>query len=83
MFTTLSHQNPFKFNITAIFMDTEKITLATRLKSFVGQCIRVWHLLKKPDKQEFTTIAKVSAIGLGIVGAMGFFIGLLMAFLKL
>ncbi len=64
-------------------MDTEKITLTTRLKSFIAQCIRVWHLLKKPDKEEYTTVAKVSAIGLGIVGAMGFLIGLLMAFLKL
>ncbi len=64
-------------------MDTEKITIQTRLKSFIGQCIRVWHLLKKPDRDEYTTVAKVSAIGLGIVGAMGFLIGLVMSFFKL
>jgi len=40
-------------------------------KSFSKKCIRVWHLLKKPDKTEFTTIAKVSAIGLALVEQWG------------
>ena len=53
------------------------------IKSFGQQCIRVWHLLKKPSKKEFITVAKVSAIGLGIVGLMGFLISLIMNFLKL
>ena len=48
------------------------------LKSFLKQCVRVWHLLKKPDKIEFITIAKVSAIGLGLIGVIGFAISLLM-----
>jgi protein transport protein SEC61 subunit gamma-like protein len=52
------------------------------LKSFAQQCIRVWHLLKKPDKKEFTTVAKVSALGLGIIGVMGFLISLVMGFFK-
>jgi len=50
------------------------------LKSFSKQCLRVWHLLKKPDKTEFTTISKVSAIGLGLVGVIGFLISLVMGF---
>jgi len=53
------------------------------LKSFAKQCTRVWHLLKRPDKTEFTTIAKVSAIGLALVGVIGFAINLLMTFLGL
>jgi len=53
------------------------------LKSFIRQSLRVWRLLKKPDKYEFTTISKVSAIGLGLVGIMGFLIALLMGFLGL
>ena len=36
-------------------MVDEKMNVGTRIKSFVGQCNRVWHLLKKPDKEEFTT----------------------------
>lgn len=61
----------------------EKVGITTKLKSFYQQCNRVWHLLKKPDKQEFTTIAKVSAIGLLLVGAIGFVIGLAMKFAKI
>ena len=53
------------------------------LKSFLKQCVRVWHLLKKPDKTEFTTIAKVSAIGLGLIGVIGFAISLVMGFFGL
>ena len=53
------------------------------LKSFVKQMSRVWHLLKKPNKKEWTTIAKVSAIGLGLIGIIGFIISLIMGFLGL
>ncbi|MEK6854677.1 MAG: protein translocase SEC61 complex subunit gamma [Nanoarchaeota archaeon] len=45
-----------------------------RIKSFVVQSKRVWHLLKKPSKIEFQTIAKISAIGLLVLGAIGFII---------
>jgi len=53
------------------------------LKSFTKQCLRVWKLLKKPSKTEFTTIAKVSAIGLALIGVIGFAISLLMEFFGL
>ena len=53
------------------------------LKSFIKQMIRVWHLMKKPSKKEWTTIAKVSAIGLALVGVIGFAVNLLMTFLGL
>jgi len=41
---------------------------------------RVWRLLKKPSMQEFKTIAKVSAIGLLIIGAVGFIISVAVKF---
>jgi len=63
--------------------NSEKISPVTKFKSFSSQCIRVWHLLKKPDKEEFITIAKVSAIGLGIIGALGFLISTALVFLKI
>mgnify|MGYP001573731432 CR=1 FL=1 len=34
--------------------------------------MRVWKLLKRPTKEEFVTISKVSAIGLCVVGILGF-----------
>ena len=43
----------------------------------------MWHLLKKPNREEFTTIAKVSASGLGLIGVIGFLISLVMNLIKL
>jgi|GEM_PF-133497 len=45
-----------------------------RLKSFIAECKRVLRVTKKPDKQEFTTIVKISAIGIGIIGFIGFLV---------
>ncbi len=47
-------------------------------KVFYKKCRRVWNLLKKPSKEEFTTISKVSAIGIVILGVIGFIISILM-----
>ncbi len=49
-----------------------------KIKSFLVQCKRVWHVLRKPTSEEFKTIAKVSAIGILILGALGFLISDLM-----
>lgn len=38
------------------------------------QCTRVWHLLKKPSKEEFVMVAKISALGILALGAAGFII---------
>jgi len=51
------------------------------IKSFIKQCIRVWQLMKKPDRKEFTTIAKVSAIGLILIGLIGYVISLIIEFI--
>jgi len=49
-----------------------------KIKSFLAQCRRVWHVLRKPDMQEYKTTSKVAAIGLGLVGLIGFAISLIM-----
>lgn len=51
-----------------------------KVKSFLSQCVRVWHLLRKPSSEEFKMITKVSAIGLAVIGLIGFVISVLMAF---
>jgi len=49
------------------------------MKKFsLAQYKRVWRLLRKPNKQEFLTISKVSAIGLLVIGAIGFVIAMAM-----
>lgn len=45
-----------------------------RCKEFVGECVRVLKVTKKPDKQEFMTVVKVSALGIAIIGFIGFII---------
>ena len=52
--------------------------LFASLKEFVGKCKRVWMVLKKPTKQEFLKIAKVSAVGIMLIGLIGFIISLIM-----
>ena len=51
--------------------------LITFTKSFAIKCRRVWHSLKKPTKEEYETIAKVSAIGVGILGLAGFAVSII------
>lgn len=46
----------------------------SKIKSFLLQSKRVWHVLKKPSKEEFLMVAKVSAIGILALGALGFII---------
>lgn len=44
------------------------------ISSFFIQSKRVWHLLKKPSSDEFKMIAKISALGILTIGAIGFFV---------
>jgi protein transport protein SEC61 subunit gamma and related proteins len=48
--------------------------MGQKLQSFLIQCKRVWHLLRKPTTQEFKSIAGVSALGILVLGAIGFIV---------
>jgi len=54
------------------------MVFGTKAKSFLIKCRRVWHILKKPTKKEFEQITKVSAIGIAILGLLGFLISMIM-----
>jgi protein transport protein SEC61 subunit gamma-like protein len=49
-----------------------------KTKSFLMKCRRVWQVLKKPTKMEFQQTTKVSAIGIAIIGLIGFIVALIM-----
>ena len=49
-----------------------------KLKIFYKKCKRVWLVMKKPTKEEFQVVAKVSAIGILLIGLLGFIISLIM-----
>jgi protein transport protein SEC61 subunit gamma-like protein len=42
--------------------------------SFIKQCQRVLHVAKKPDRTEFINVAKITGIGIIIIGVIGFII---------
>jgi len=52
--------------------------MKVKLKSFFLQSKRVWKLLRKPSKEEYKTISKVSALGILILGAAGFLVATIM-----
>jgi len=52
--------------------------LIRSIKSKYTQYSRVWRLLKKPSMTEFKTISKVTAVGLLVIGALGFIISIAM-----
>lgn len=62
-------------------METHQISKAQKFKlwadSNLQQYKRVWRLLKRPTMQEFKMISKVSALGLLIIGAVGFLFSLI------
>ncbi|MFA4960820.1 MAG: protein translocase SEC61 complex subunit gamma [Candidatus Pacearchaeota archaeon] len=50
--------------------------ISSHLSSKFQQYLRVWRLLRKPTFSEFKTVSKVSAVGLLIIGAVGFAIAI-------
>ena len=63
-------------------MEEGKPGIKSRISSFLVQCRRVWLILKKPSSEEFKGIAKVSALGILILGALGFLISDIIAFIS-
>jgi len=48
-----------------------------RFKSFINESIRVLRITRKPNKEEFKTIVKVSGLGMIVIGLIGFVITML------
>jgi protein translocase SEC61 complex gamma subunit len=62
-------------------MEEQKLSKIKKISlwadSHFQQYKRVWRLLRKPTMQEFKLIAKVTAIGLLAIGAIGFLFSLI------
>jgi protein translocase SEC61 complex gamma subunit len=48
-----------------------------KLKSFLAQCVRVWHVLRKPPIEELKVVSKITALGLLAIGLIGFLISII------
>ena len=57
------------------------MAMMNNLKDFLEKCKRVWKVTRKPSMNEFKIISKVSAIGILIIGLIGFLVSLLMIFI--
>ncbi len=47
-----------------------------KLRSFILECMRVLKVTRKPTKEEYKTIVKASALGMAVIGALGFLIAI-------
>jgi len=45
-----------------------------KIKEFISECRRVLRITKKPNREEFKTIVKISGIGIIIIGVIGFLV---------
>ena len=54
--------------------ETTKPTLMQKIKRFYTECMRVLTVTKKPNKEEYLTIVKVSGLGILLIGIIGFII---------
>ncbi len=50
----------------------EPRTLRAKFRSFTIQCIRVLKITKKPDREEYKMLVKVSGLGIAVIGMIGF-----------
>ena len=58
-------------------VDASNVNIDFIPKDFGKQCKRVLKVAKKPDRKEFFDFSKVTALGIIIIGIVGFVITLL------
>jgi protein transport protein SEC61 subunit gamma and related proteins len=50
----------------------ENPSVKVKLQRFIGQCARVLKITKRPNKDEYRMLVKVSGLGIAVIGLMGF-----------
>tara|TARA_Y100000294_G_scaffold166746_1_gene175341 strand:- start:487 stop:675 length:189 start_codon:yes stop_codon:yes gene_type:complete len=59
------------------------MTSLKKFKRFLVECKRVLIVTKKPSGQEFSTIMKVSGLGMILIGLIGFLVMIVATFVKM
>jgi len=57
-------------------MEELQLTRKQRFKRYLKECHRVLKITKKPDREEFLIIVKMSALGSLLIGLIGFVISM-------
>lgn len=50
------------------------MSFLVKTKLFIDKCVRVFKVARKPPMQEVKQVSKVSALGMLVIGLMGFLI---------
>jgi protein transport protein SEC61 subunit gamma-like protein len=58
-----------------------KMELLNQFKEFMAKCGRVLIVMRKPTNEEFKMIAQAAGLGLLLMGAIGFFISMVVKLL--
>ena len=45
-----------------------------KVRSFLKECLRILYITKKPTRDDYRTIVKVTGVGILVIGALGFLI---------
>lgn len=56
-------------------------SLWTRFRSFILQSRRVLHVTKKPTREEFKVIVKITGLGMTAIGLLGFVVFIIAEFI--
>ncbi len=64
------------------FGEFQKPSIWSKFKRFAIESKRVFRVTKKPTKDEYKIIVKVTSIGLLIIGAIGFIIAVILQIKK-
>ena len=54
--------------------DSNSHSLWNKTKRFYKQSVRVMRITRKPGKEEYLTVVKVTGLGMAIIGVIGFVI---------
>jgi len=49
-------------------------TKTQKVKRFIKESIRVLRITKKPSKEEYKSIVKITSLGIAVIGLIGFVI---------
>jgi len=58
------------------------INVIQMFKDFLASSKRILMIARKPDKKEYFAMAKVTGIGILVIGFIGFFIALIVELIK-
>ncbi|MFC1728278.1 protein translocase SEC61 complex subunit gamma [Nanoarchaeota archaeon] len=58
-------------------MEEPRLGKIAKLKNFWKESIRVLKITKKPNKEEFKVIVKVSGLGIIVIGLVGFLVAMI------